>query len=76
MDTFSRDKWIENNLPKGSSAEKMAFEVLMRVAYNEGHQKGQEEARAQHREDERERLHGPNFGLDKWKCIKTIQIIS
>lgn len=61
MDSI-RDKWIKDHLPTvGGPAMAVAIEVVMKLAYNEGLRRGQELARIQHKEDERERRHGPSL---------------
>ena len=60
MSDYERDKWIKDNLPSNCGPEmKMAMEIVMRLAYNEGLKAGQRKQRSQSAEDERERIHGP-----------------
>lgn len=48
MGTFSRDRWIKENLPVGCDAGmKIAFEVIMRQAYDEGYKQAQKYAKSQ-----------------------------
>lgn len=46
--TFSRDQWIKENIPAGCDAGmKLAFEVIMRQAYDEGYKQAKKDVKSQ-----------------------------
>lgn len=57
MADWMRDQWVEDNLPKDKEFSRGFVAHLMKQAYDEG-KKRQDRIKA---EDERERLHGPDF---------------
>ena len=60
--TTGRDNWIKNNLPVSCSPEmKIAFEIAMRQAYDQGYTDATKDARSRQLSEEHERRYGPDI---------------
>lgn len=55
------DELIKSSLEGKTSLSKDAVEILMKLAYKEGHKQGGKSMSAFLTEQERERIHGPMF---------------